>query len=162
MTRPSYPQPDLCTTKLISIKFVANRLFPCLALPASHSRHNQSRHQEHKPCRTTSVHVRDAGGTLPSPQSCSIMHIHARTKPRTRERVRKRSTDKTQQAADRRGRRAHTQPAIFTRNLHPKAPFDLCCHCLPKSHSALCRTQLPELQLHHPLVQIPFWPCRPR
>ena len=45
----------------------------------------------------TLVHVRDAGGTLPSPQSCSIMHIHARTKPRTREQVGKRPTDKTQQ-----------------------------------------------------------------
>ena len=83
--------------QLISIKFVANCLFhACLCL-APHSRHNQSRHQEHKPCRTTSVHVRDAGGTLPSPQSCSIMHIHACTKPRTREQVGKRPTDKTQQ-----------------------------------------------------------------
>ena len=59
--------------QLISIKFVANCLFhACLCL-APHSRHNQSRHQEHKPCRTTSMHVRDADGTPPSDSSCAIM-----------------------------------------------------------------------------------------
>ena len=124
-------------------------------MPASHSRHNQSRHQEHKPCRTTSVHVRDAGGTLLSPQSCPIMHIHARTKPRTREQVGKRPTDKTQQTADRRVRRAHTQPANFTQKHHSTSVVIVC----RRANSALRRTQLPELQPHQPLVQNP--PTRP-
>ena len=112
--------------QLISIKFVANCLFHACLYLAPHSRHNQSRHQEHKPCRTTSVHVRDAGGT---PPSVSIMRNHARALPRAREQVGKLPTDRSQQTVDRRARQTHTEPATFTQNHR----FCLCGHCLLRS-----------------------------